>query len=52
MAAKDMNKCAHPTCTCRASSGSEYCSAQCEAMAEIPDGECRCNYPGCNGKAQ
>jgi hypothetical protein len=49
MAAKDMNKCGHPSCTCRASSGSRYCSVQCEAMEEIPDIDCRCNHPRCKG---
>lgn len=49
MAATDTNKCAHPSCTCVVPSGTKYCSAQCAAMEEIPDIECHCNHPMCEG---
>jgi hypothetical protein len=41
MAATETNQCAHPSCTCPALPGSEYCSVQCAAMEEIPDIDCR-----------
>lgn len=44
------HKCAHPPCTCTPRSG-KYCSAQCEAMEERPEIDCRCGHPGCGGKA-
>jgi len=43
-------KCRHPSCTCTTKSG-KYCSAQCEAMSQIPDIDCRCGHPGCKGRA-
>jgi metallothionein len=44
------SKCAHPVCSCTVSSG-KYCSPQCEAMEKTPDVDCKCNHPGCKGKA-
>jgi len=41
-------KCAHPVCSCPASSG-KYCSVECEAMEKMPDIDCRCNHSNCNG---
>jgi len=43
-------KCAHPNCSCQISEG-KYCSAACEAVEETPDIDCRCNHPGCKGRA-
>jgi len=43
-------KCGHPNCTCTTKSG-KYCSAQCEAMSQIPDIDCRCGHPDCTGRA-
>jgi hypothetical protein len=42
-------KCAHPICTCEATTG-KYCSAACEAMEKTPDVDCRCGHKGCQGK--
>jgi hypothetical protein len=49
MAAKS-KKCEHPPCTCMATEGSKYCSAECAAMEKTPDIECLCPHPGCKGK--
>jgi hypothetical protein len=49
MAAKS-KKCEHPPCTCMASEGSKYCSAECAAMEKTPDLECLCPHPNCQGK--
>ena len=48
--ATDSKKCAHPPCTCIPRSG-KYCSAQCEAMEQRPEIDCRCGHPDCEGKA-
>jgi len=50
MAAENSKKCAHPNCTCQ-TKGEKYCSAQCEAMEETPDVDCRCGHPACRGRA-
>ena len=50
MSAEKAKKCAHPACTCTPASG-KYCSAQCEAMEETPDVDCRCGHPECKGRA-
>jgi hypothetical protein len=42
-------KCAHPVCSCVATSG-KYCSTQCEAMEKTPDIDCSCAHAGCKGK--
>jgi hypothetical protein len=42
------DKCAHPVCSCRATTG-KYCSAQCEAMEKTPDIDCRCEHSACKG---
>jgi hypothetical protein len=51
MARAKMSKCKHPACSCLAMEGSEYCSAQCEAVKNTPDVDCRCNHGGCKGRA-
>jgi hypothetical protein len=51
MASNEGKKCAHPNCTCQVPSGNKYCSAQCEAMEETPDIDCRCGHPVCKGRA-
>ncbi len=43
--AKD--KCAHPSCSCRARSNSEYCSTYCEGEAKTADITCNCGHAGC-----
>jgi metallothionein len=42
-------KCAHPICSCLATSG-KYCSVECAAMEKMPDIDCTCGHPGCKGK--
>jgi len=51
MTNEDTKKCAHPPCTCRVPSDSKYCSAQCAAVEETPDIDCRCSHGTCKGKA-
>ncbi|HET6143911.1 MAG TPA: hypothetical protein VFE02_10400 [Candidatus Acidoferrales bacterium] len=51
MADSKDKKCAHPSCTCRATTG-KYCSVQCEAMETTPDVDCKCGHPGCKGKIE
>ena len=50
MNVKEGNKCKHPNCSCHVKSGESYCSAQCEASAQTPDIDCKCNHPGCAGR--
>ena len=50
MAADNAKKCAHPPCTCTSKSG-KYCSAQCEAMEDTPDIDCKCQHKTCEGHA-
>jgi len=47
MTATNTAKCAHPACSCRATSG-KYCSTQCEAM---PDIDCSCGHIECSGSS-
>jgi nucleotide-binding universal stress UspA family protein len=47
---RQSEKCGHPSCTCTSKSG-KYCSAQCEAMSQTPDIDCRCGHPECKGRA-
>ena len=44
-------KCAHPICTCEATTG-KYCSAACEAMEKTPDIDCHCGHNSCKGKTR
>jgi hypothetical protein len=44
----DSKKCAHPACSCQVTK-EKYCSAQCAAMEDTPDIDCRCEHPGCKG---
>ncbi len=44
---KQTEKCAHPSCKCRAASDSKYCSAFCEGNAGTPDIICNCGHAGC-----
>ncbi len=41
-------KCAHPICSCRATSG-KFCSIECAAMEKTPDIDCRCEHTDCKG---
>jgi hypothetical protein len=40
-------KCAHPSCACKKSSDSKFCSAFCEGASENPDITCGCGHPPC-----
>jgi len=51
MPTEQHKKCAHPPCTCPVSSDSDYCSAQCAAVEDTPDIDCRCTHQDCEGKA-
>ena len=42
------DKCAHPSCHCRAQADSDYCSAYCEGEGKIDDLFCNCGHPGCS----
>ena len=42
-------KCAHPLCSCVATSG-KYCSAECQATEKTPEIACACLHAGCKGK--
>src|ERR1035438_2483926 len=42
-------KCAHPLCSCVATSG-KYCSAECQATEKTPEIACACPHAGCKGK--
>ncbi len=48
MTSTNAGKCAHPICSCLASSG-KYCSVECEAMEKVPDIDCRCEHSDCKG---
>ena len=41
--------CAHPSCSCRAEAGKEFCSDACR-NAKAPTGHCVCGHPGCTKK--
>ena len=45
MATKD--KCAHPSCTCMATTDSKFCGTFCAGKGDAPDIECTCGHPGC-----
>jgi hypothetical protein len=41
------DKCAHPSCNCRAANDSKFCSAFCEGASEKADIICNCGHTGC-----
>lgn len=41
-------KCAHSPCSCKADSGSQYCSVECES-ASSSSTECDCGHDDCSG---
>jgi len=49
MAANPAKKCAHPICSCEATTG-KFCSAACEAMEKTADIDCHCGHTDCKGK--
>ncbi len=40
-------KCAHPSCSCDAEPGKEFCSDNCRNPQEPPGGKCHCGHQGC-----
>jgi hypothetical protein len=46
---EDKDKCAHPSCHCKAKPDSQYCSTYCEGEAETPDIMCGCGHSACKG---
>ena len=51
MAPAKSEKCAHPVCSCVATSG-KYCSIECESMATTPDIDCLCAHTECKANTQ
>jgi hypothetical protein len=51
MALVKAEKCAHPVCSCVATSG-KYCSVECESMAKTPHIECLCAHTECKGNTE
>jgi hypothetical protein len=49
MTPANVQKCAHPVCSCMATSG-KYCSIACETMEQMPDIDCHCGHAVCNGE--
>ncbi len=49
MTSEKAQKCAHPVCSCVATSG-KYCSVECAAMEKMPDIDCSCGHAVCKGK--
>jgi hypothetical protein len=49
MNATKTEKCAHPLCTCIATSG-KYCSAECQQTEKNPDIACPCEHEVCKGR--
>jgi hypothetical protein len=49
MLSEKAEKCAHPLCSCVATSG-KYCSAECQATGKTPEIACACLHAGCKGK--
>ncbi len=48
--ADQKEKCAHPSCVCRAAEDSKFCSAFCEGATENPDITCNCGHAGCTAR--
>jgi hypothetical protein len=44
-------KCAHPSCVCKAAEDSKFCSAFCEGATDHPDITCNCGHAGCTAVA-
>jgi metallothionein len=44
---EDQKKCAHPSCTCMAPKGENYCSQYCKDAGKTMELSCNCGHPGC-----
>jgi len=40
-------KCAHPSCSCDAEPGKEFCSDNCRNVKSPSAGKCECGHSGC-----
>lgn len=47
MADENNEKCAHPSCNCRAAKDSKYCSEYCANAGDITEIGCGCEHQGC-----
>lgn len=47
MADKLDEQCAHPSCVCKRSEDSKFCSTYCEGASDHPDITCNCGHGGC-----
>jgi hypothetical protein len=47
----DAKKCAHPPCSCMATSG-DYCSPYCESAKEHAEINCGCEHADCRGRTR
>jgi hypothetical protein len=41
------DKCAHPSCSCRRTADSKYCSQYCADAKGTMELSCNCGHPGC-----
>lgn len=41
------DKCAHPSCSCNARPGDQFCSDHCKTAGS--DGQCGCGHKDCEG---
>lgn len=46
---RHVRECAHTACHCRARSGSNFCSEECEKARDQSD--CNCGHPECQARA-
>jgi hypothetical protein len=51
MADHSKDKCAHPSCNCKATKDSKYCSPYCEAAKDTTEISCNCGHTGCEVSA-
>jgi metallothionein len=42
-------KCKHPSCSCPAAPGKEYCGQTCQNAKGMTELGCNCGHPGCSG---
>lgn len=50
MADTDLNKCAHPACSCMVAKGGahgKYCSEHCKEKGQVVELRCECRHPDC-----
>lgn len=47
MTTANAKQCAHPSCSCEAQPGKEFCSDNCRSPESAKAGECQCGHAGC-----